>query len=80
MNFELNHYDGGAAVSLSDTTAVAFDALYVGVVGNVKVDMKNGAALTFVAVPAGTVLKVRVVKVYSTGTTASSIVGLIGAL
>ena len=51
-------------------------AIYVGTSGAVKVDMRGGTALTFTNVQDGTVLPVRVSKVYQTGTTASNMVAL----
>ena len=57
---------------LTDTTR----ALYVGAAGDVKVDMYGSGTVTFVGVTAGSVLPVRVDRVYSTGTTATSIVAL----
>ena len=51
-------------------------ALWVGVGGDVKVDMINGAALVIPNVQDGTLLPVRVSKVYQASTTASSIVAL----
>jgi hypothetical protein len=50
--------------------------LYVGVSGDVKVDMEDsGTAIVFKAAPVGP-LYVRAVKVYHTGTTATNIVAL----
>lgn len=51
-------------------------ALYVGSAGDVRVDMADGSDVTFSSVPSGTVLPLRVRRVYATGTTASGIVGL----
>jgi len=51
-------------------------ALYVGEAGNLAVTLFDGTVLTFVGVPAGTFLPIRVRKVRSTNTTASSILGL----
>lgn len=51
-------------------------SLYVGGAGNVKVTTVGGDTVTFVGVAAGTVLPVLVKRVFSTGTTATSIVGL----
>ena len=67
---------GGAAVTPSDTAAQTYAALYVGAGGNLSVEMESGATLTFVAVPTGAILPIRVRKVRATGTTATSIVGL----
>jgi len=50
-------------------------ALYVGGAGDVKVDMNGGeTAVPFNGVPAGTTLPIRPDLVYSTDTTATSIV------
>ena len=66
------------AVTQSDSTVLALTrALFVGVAGNVAVVVGAGsAAVTFVGVPAGTIIPIRVRKVMATGTTASSIVAL----
>lgn len=66
----------GAAVTPNDsTTFAATRALYVGVSGDVKVDLAGGATLTFKAAPVG-MLPIQAVRVYSTGTTATDIVAL----
>jgi hypothetical protein len=83
-----NNYQNGAgpatvavAVTPNDSTAVSFAGLYVGGAGNVTIEALNasGAAanVLFTAVPAGTILPVHCTKVLSTGTTATSIVGLL---
>ncbi len=52
-------------------------AIYVGATGNISMILKgDGAAVTFVGVPAGTILPLRVRVVKSTGTTATNLVGL----
>lgn len=51
-------------------------ALYVGVTGNVAVVMMDGTSGILVAVPAATMLPIRVRQVKATGTTATSIVSL----
>lgn len=75
---------GAFAVTKSDSTT--FDgvgtnktpprSLYVGGAGDVAVTMFNGDAVTFSAVPAGTILPICVKQVKSTGTTATLILGL----
>jgi hypothetical protein len=65
----------GYAVTKHDTTANVFDAFFVGVTGDVKVTTSTGAVLTLVGVPAYTVIPVRVTLIWSTGTTATNIVG-----
>lgn len=60
----------------NDLTDPAF-ALYVGAGGTVKVQPAGGDPVTFVGVPTGTVLPIRGIRrVYSTGTSASSILAL----
>lgn len=71
------NYNNAAAVTPSDTTAVAFDGLWIGGAGNVTVDMAGGeTSVLFASVPAGTLLKIAVTKVHATGTAATNIVGL----
>jgi hypothetical protein len=60
------------AVTLSDSTTIQNTrALFIGGAGNVKVSMVEGGDVTF-TVPAGTLLPIQVVKVWSTGTTVSA--------
>jgi hypothetical protein len=68
---------GGVAVTPNDSTVVAFRALYVGATGNVSVMGLDGATVTFASVPAGGILPIACIRVRSTGTTASNIVGLV---
>ena len=69
---------GGEAVTPNDGADLAFvsRALYVGGDGNVAVVMHDGSALTFVGLKAGTLMPLRVSRVKSTGTTATSLVSL----
>lgn len=69
------------AITKSNTTVYEpyLRALYVGVTGDVTIrapGQTDAAVVTFVAVPGGTILPVKVDKVMSTGTTATSVVGL----
>ena len=50
--------------------------LYVGVGGDVKVRTAGGNDMTFVGVPTGTFMPVQVVRVFTTGTSATDIVAL----
>ena len=51
--------------------------IYVGATGNLSViDRDTGTAVTFEAVPAGTILPIRVARVRATGTSASALVGM----
>ena len=67
-----------SAVTPSDS--VDFDticrAIYVGGAGNVVAVRHDGTAVTFTAVPAGTVLPIAVRRINSTSTTATAIVAL----
>lgn len=54
----------------------AMPSLYVGVTGNVVVEMAGGDVVTLVGVPAGATLPINVVRVNSTNTTATDIVAL----
>lgn len=50
--------------------------LYVGGAGNVSVITIGGDSVTFMSVPVGTIIPVQVVRVLSTGTTATNIMAL----
>lgn len=64
------------AVTPSDTvTFQPTRGVYVGVSGDVTVDMADGDAnITFTAAAAGVILPIRVTRIYSTGTTATNLV------
>jgi hypothetical protein len=51
-------------------------ALYVGGGGDVALVMRGGEAVSFLAVPGGTLLPVRARRVRASGTTATGIIGL----
>jgi hypothetical protein len=51
-------------------------AIYVGGAGTISAELASGTQVTFSAVPAGTILPLRLRKVNATGTTASGIVAL----
>lgn len=50
--------------------------LYVGASGNVKVTLVGGDTVTFVELAVGVIHPLRITRVWSTGTTATSIVGV----
>lgn len=72
-----SHPENAEAVTPNDSTDLTKPSiLYVGVGGDVTVDMSGeGTNITFTAVTAG-FLPVEVTRVYSTGTTATNIVAL----
>lgn len=67
-----------AAVTPDDDDALAAKprALYVGVAGDVEVIMLGGETVVFTAVPAGTMLPIRVTHVKAANTDASNIVAV----
>ena len=50
--------------------------LYVGTTGDIRVLTAGGNDVKFAAIPGGTFMPVQVLRVYSTGTTATEIVAL----
>ena len=68
-----------AAITPHNTNTLTYvtRAIYVGVAGDVKVDMVGltGSGVTFSNLPVG-IHPLRVTKVYSTGTTATNLVAL----
>lgn len=68
-----------AAITPHDSTNITgapTRAVYVGGAGNVVAVMASGNVVTFTGVPAGTILPIRVDRVNSTSTTATSLVAL----
>lgn len=64
-------------ITPSDSAEVNCSAVYVGGTGNLTVIMRDDTATTlFSTIPAGTVLEIACAKIMSTGTTATTIVGL----
>jgi len=79
-NIQAITYEGGAAVTVSDTfadPAGPFAGFFVGVAGAVVIQTIRGDKLTLAACNAGVVYTIAITRVWSTGTNASSIVGLI---
>lgn len=70
------------AVTPSDSADIAqCRALWVGGAGNLAIrsfdpNSQNSGSVTFVSVPAGTLLPVKTTRVFATGTTATNIVAL----
>lgn len=68
-------FPGGATTfTNSDTVNLPSPSvIYVGVTGDVKVTTAQGDDTVFVAVPAGVVIPVQVIRVWATGTNATSL-------
>jgi len=61
----------------STDLAISTRGVYVGVTGDLKVDMVGGSSgITFVGLASGVIHPIRAKRVYATGTTASSIIGV----
>jgi hypothetical protein len=71
--------ENAVAVTPHNSTdlAVASRALYIGGAGNISVETVGGqSAVVFAGISAGTILPIRVTRVNSTSTTATSIVAI----
>lgn len=67
---------GAVSVTPNDSTVlVTTRSLFVGVSGNLAVQMADGQTITFANVPVG-IFPIQVDKVLSTGTTATNIIAL----
>ena len=66
------------AITPNDSTAltIATRAIYVGGNGNLKVTTVGGETITFTGVVAGMIYPLRVALVWSTGTTATNLIGV----
>jgi hypothetical protein len=80
-----NHAEGFSApfrnaevITKSDETNLdqTTRAIYVGGTGHISVEMAGGGTVLFSAIPAGTILPIRVTRVNSTDTTATLMVAL----
>jgi len=63
------------AITPSDSTVIAFEALYVDSIGDVVVKTYGGSTVTFSAVPSGVVLPIRGTQVRAA--TTATVIGLI---
>jgi hypothetical protein len=68
---------GAENVVPTDDLLVSYVGLYVGSTGDVSVVDLNGNPSTFVGVPAGTTIKMRITAVLATGTDATDLVGFL---
>lgn len=68
-------FDASAEASDTAQLTLAAEGLYVGGTGDVKVTTANGSVVTFSSVPAGVVLPFNIVQIFSTGTTATLLIG-----
>lgn len=65
------------AITKNDSTNLAHTTrgLYVGASGDVKIDTSRGDTVTLVGLAAGVIHPIAAKKVYSTGTSATGIIG-----
>ena len=70
--------EGGSAITPNDSADLATSTrgLYVGASGDVKVTLVGGDTVTFTGLAAGIIHPLRAERVFATGTTATSIVGV----
>ena len=66
------------SVTPSDSVDLTYvtRGIYVGVTGSLKVTMVGGEAVTFVALAAGAIHPIRASRIWATGTTAASVIGV----
>lgn len=78
MNVSNDVYNDAAAITTSNTVdhAWTFDAIHVGGAGNIVVVLENGQAVTLTGCLAGHVYRLRGIRVNSTSTTATNMVGM----
>ena len=78
VNVSNDVYNDGEAITPSDTVnhTWTFDAIHVGGAGNIVVVLENGVTVTLNGCLAGHVYRLRGVRVNSTSTTATNLVGL----
>lgn len=77
IKYKRNSFLGAQEITPSNTVDLAtpVSALHISVAGALKVNMANGATVTFASVPVGTI-EIAVTRVFATGTAATGIVGL----
>jgi len=70
--------ENGASVTPSDSVDLTnfTRGVYVGVSGDLKVDLVTGDTVTFVGLAGGVIHPIRARRIHATGTTATSIVGV----
>jgi len=71
-------YDGFVITpSNANNLATMARSIYVGGAGDVALTTPGNTALTFIGLTAGSILPVMAIKVSSTGTTATNLIGLV---
>jgi len=71
----VNAATSGKVITPSDSDVVDFNGIYVGVTGDLVVDLFDGTKVTLKNIAAGIIHPMRVTKVYA-ATTATELVGL----
>ncbi len=67
---------GAVELIPDDATFLRVTSLYVGTGGDIAVEMENGDVVTFIGVPSGTVLPIRILRLLEGDTDAEDIIGL----
>ena len=74
------HYTSADAITASDSLDLTntTSAVWIGAAGNLRVNTQDGTTVTITGIPAGTLLKIAVTRVFATGTTVAggNIIGL----
>ena len=68
--------DADSITPADATDIVPTRGVYVGVSGDLAVDMSDGSTVTFVGLAAGIIHPISVKRIYATGTTATSILAV----
>lgn len=75
--FSPTTYENAFPTGTNDTVDIRVtQAIYVGATGTLRVTMFGGQIVTFNGVQAGQVLPISVIRVWTTGTTATGVIGL----
>lgn len=78
ISAETNGATGAFDITPADATDLqtSVRAIYVGGTGDIKVDHVDGSTVTYTGVEVG-IFPVQVNRVYATGTTATSLIGMV---
>lgn len=75
----LQHIQAEDAIAITPNDSTTFNptsAFYIGVDGDVTVETISGSTVTFTGVIGGSIIPLRIVKVFATNTTADGIIAM----